>query len=154
MFVHRFLSGAIQFMDSLTHTRTHTHYTRTPHAPHTHTTHTCNPGEKKFECLEDLVQDGLITLYLQQHNAGLTMQRGRVVVRHKSQRQTRLKRKSARWVPSPLVVCRQCCYMFTGSRGRKSLQNHTHTHTHTHTPLSLSFIFAGSCGGSIAVWVV
>ena len=137
MFVHRFLSGAIQFMDSLTHTRTHTHYTRTPHAPHTHTTHTCNPGEKKFECLEDLVQDGLITLYLQQHNAGLTMQRGRVVVRHKSQRQTRLKRKSARWVPSPLVVCRQCCVHVHWKQGQK---NSTEQHT---TPTFLFFLGGG-----------
>ena len=114
------------------HTCTHT--THTHHTHHTHTTHTCNPGEKKFECLEDLVQDGLITLYLQQHNAGLTMQRGRVVVRHKSQRQTRLKRKSARWVPSPLVVCRQCCVHVHWKQGQK---NSTEQHT---TPTFLFFL--------------
>lgn len=35
-------------------------------------------GENRFEDIEDLVQDGLITLYLYRHNATQTMQEGQL----------------------------------------------------------------------------
>lgn len=44
-------------------------------------------GENRFESLEDLVQDGLITLYLQRHNVAQTM--------HEGQMQSMLRRKVA-----------------------------------------------------------
>ena len=42
-------------------------------------------GENAFESLEDLVQDGLITLFLQRHNVAQTMHEGQVqsIVRRK-----------------------------------------------------------------------
>lgn len=35
-------------------------------------------GDNHFEGIEDMVQDGLITLYLQQHNVAQTMHEGRM----------------------------------------------------------------------------
>ena len=43
-------------------------------------------GENRFEILKDLVQDGLITLYLQHHNVAQTM--------HEGQMQSMLRRKA------------------------------------------------------------
>lgn len=45
-------------------------------------------GENRFESVEDLVQDGLITLYLQQHNVVQTM--------HEGQMQSMARRKKAK----------------------------------------------------------
>lgn len=44
-------------------------------------------GENTFESLEDLVQDGLITLYLQHHNVAQTMHEGQMqsMVRRKKE---------------------------------------------------------------------
>jgi hypothetical protein len=43
-------------------------------------------GEKRFDDINDLVQDGLIALYLSQHNALKTLEIGRDVTRRHSQR--------------------------------------------------------------------
>ena len=49
-------------------------------------------GENKFEVLADLVQDGLITLYLQQHNVSETMQEGRMQsIARKKRKEKKLK---------------------------------------------------------------
>jgi hypothetical protein len=47
----------------------------------------CLLGENTFENLEDLVQDGLITLYLQRHNVAQAM--------HEGQMQSMVRRKRA-----------------------------------------------------------
>lgn len=41
-------------------------------------------GDKKFDKLEELVEDGLITLFLMKHNVGQEMQKGRAVTRKKT----------------------------------------------------------------------
>lgn len=51
-------------------------------------------GDKKFDSVDELVEDGLITLYLQKHGVAEAMERGRHnTLARKSNAQSRLKRK-------------------------------------------------------------
>ncbi len=52
-------------------------------------------GDKRFDSLEELVEDGLITLFMMKHDVGLEMQKGRAVTR---KRTMKLKRQPGRWV--------------------------------------------------------
>ncbi len=57
-------------------------------------THLSLSGENKFEQLEDLVQDGLITLYLQKHDVAKVMEEGRNnTLLFRSSKQRRLRRQ-------------------------------------------------------------
>ena len=61
------------------------------------------PGDKKFESLEDMVQDGLITLFLQKHDVAKLMELGRKdSMACKNEKNMRLKRQHGRYVH---VVC-------------------------------------------------
>ena len=54
-------------------------------------------GENRFESFEDLVQDGVIILYLQHHNVAQTMQEGRLLSmarRQKTEKQLKLLKRS------------------------------------------------------------
>ena len=53
-----------------------------------------NVGDKKFDSLEELVEDGLIILYLQKHGVVEAMEEGRHnTLARKKKAQNRLKRK-------------------------------------------------------------
>lgn len=54
-------------------------------------------GENQFENVEDLVQDGIIILYLQQHNVAQAMHEGRLLSmarRRKTEKQLKLLKQS------------------------------------------------------------
>ena len=53
-------------------------YTRNIYAAHSHT------GDKKFDKVEELVEDGLITLFLKKHDAGQAIEKGRTLARQKT----------------------------------------------------------------------
>ena len=55
-------------------------------------------GEKRFDCIEDLVQDGLITLYLQKHDVAKVMEEGRNKTMVRREQSRRLRRQDGRSV--------------------------------------------------------
>ena len=62
-------------------------YTHTYHI-HTHTLHH-HLGDKKFDRISELVEDGLITLFMSKHNVAQALERGRKVTRSKTRKLTR-----------------------------------------------------------------
>lgn len=53
-------------------------------------------GDKKFDNLQDLVEDGLITLYLQNHDVAKAMEEGRTCTLARKKTQKKLKRQHGR----------------------------------------------------------
>ena len=53
-------------------------------------------GDKKFASVEDLVQDGLITLYLQKHDVAKVMEEGRNRMTRKNEKVRQLKRQDGK----------------------------------------------------------
>ena len=72
-------------------------------------------GEKRFEVLHELVEDGLISVYLSQHNVMQALEKGRDVTRRQS---LRLKRKP-------------CGYVI----------NHVHIHENVHVLLHCTCVY-------------
>ena len=56
----------------------------------------CFAGDKKFASVEDLVQDGLITLYLQKHDVAKLMEEGRNRMARNNEKVRQLKRQDGK----------------------------------------------------------